>query len=116
MNLQILKQNLLQRCKGKTLLKICFLHVLLMYNNILSIACTTINSKILCISDDGSDPVHFYEYGPKDMATIFFYMLIAIILHAVIQEYILDVSLQLLDKCEYVKSIQFQFLEDAFIK
>lgn len=70
----------------------------------------------MCISDDGSDPVHFYEYGPKDMATIFFYMLIAIILHAVIQEYILDVSLQLLDKWEYVKSIHFQVLQDTFIK
>ncbi|NXG35750.1 TR1L1 protein, partial [Dromaius novaehollandiae] len=40
--------------------------------------------------DDKSEHVHFYDYGPKDIATIFFYMLIAIILHAVIQEYILD--------------------------
>ncbi|NP_001086625.1 translocating chain-associated membrane protein 1-like 1 [Xenopus laevis] len=31
-----------------------------------------------------------YHYGIKDMATVFFYMLVAIILHAVIQEYILD--------------------------
>uniref|UniRef100_A0A4W3J2X4 Translocating chain-associated membrane protein n=1 Tax=Callorhinchus milii TaxID=7868 RepID=A0A4W3J2X4_CALMI len=37
-----------------------------------------------------SDSISFYEYGLKDLATIFFYMLIAIILHAVIQEYILD--------------------------
>lgn len=42
--------------------------------------------------DDKSEHVNFYEYGPKDIATIFFYMLIAIILHAVIQDYILDVS------------------------
>lgn len=33
-----------------------------------------------------------YHYGPKDLATILFYILITIILHAVVQEYILDVS------------------------
>ncbi|XP_032755382.1 translocating chain-associated membrane protein 2 [Rattus rattus] len=31
-----------------------------------------------------------YHYGPKDLATILFYILITIILHAVVQEYILD--------------------------
>ncbi|XP_009642864.1 translocating chain-associated membrane protein 1-like [Egretta garzetta] len=40
-------------------------------------------------TDDKSEQFHFYDYGPKDIATIF-YMLIAINLHAVIQEYILD--------------------------
>ncbi|NWW95260.1 TR1L1 protein, partial [Rhynochetos jubatus] len=40
--------------------------------------------------DDNSEQFHFYDYGPKDIATIFFYMLVAINLHAVIQEYILD--------------------------
>uniref|UniRef100_H2SKF9 Translocating chain-associated membrane protein n=1 Tax=Takifugu rubripes TaxID=31033 RepID=H2SKF9_TAKRU len=29
-------------------------------------------------------------YGPKDVATVFFYLLIGVILHALIQEYILD--------------------------
>ncbi|RXM91962.1 Translocating chain-associated membrane protein 1-like 1 [Acipenser ruthenus] len=38
-----------------------------------------------------SEPINFYDYGPKDLATIFFYVLVAIILHALIQEYILDV-------------------------
>ena len=33
-----------------------------------------------------------YHYGPKDLVTVLFYILIAIILHAVVQEYILDVS------------------------
>lgn len=28
----------------------------------------------------------------KDLATVFFYMLVAIIMHAIIQEYVLDVS------------------------
>ncbi|XP_067163974.1 translocating chain-associated membrane protein 1-like isoform X3 [Apteryx mantelli] len=41
-------------------------------------------------TDDKSEHIHFYDYGPKDIATVFFYMLIAIILHAVIQEYVLD--------------------------
>ncbi|XP_023693890.1 translocating chain-associated membrane protein 1 [Paramormyrops kingsleyae] len=40
--------------------------------------------------DDRPEPGNFYQYGAKDMATVFFYMLIAIILHALIQEYILD--------------------------
>lgn len=33
-----------------------------------------------------------YHYGPKDLVTVLFYIFIAIILHAVVQEYILDVS------------------------
>lgn len=33
-----------------------------------------------------------YHYGPKDLATVSFYIFIAVILHAVVQEYILDVS------------------------
>ncbi|XP_074461221.1 uncharacterized protein LOC141750283 isoform X1 [Larus michahellis] len=43
-------------------------------------------------TDDNSEQFHFYDSGPKDIATIFFYMLIAINLHAVIQEYILNLS------------------------
>nr|XP_036858601.1 translocating chain-associated membrane protein 2 [Manis javanica] len=31
-----------------------------------------------------------YHYGPKDLATVSFYIFIAVILHAVVQEYILD--------------------------
>ncbi|XP_074461225.1 uncharacterized protein LOC141750283 isoform X3 [Larus michahellis] len=44
------------------------------------------------VRDDNSEQFHFYDSGPKDIATIFFYMLIAINLHAVIQEYILNLS------------------------
>ena len=44
------------------------------------------------LSDERAEPVNLYQYGPKDMATVFFYLLIAVILHALIQEYILDVS------------------------
>lgn len=43
-------------------------------------------------ADEKSEPVNLYQYGPKDVATVFFYLLIAVILHALIQEYILDVS------------------------
>lgn len=60
------------------------------------------NSKI-CFSsslssqsnaDDRPEPLVLYQYGPKDIATVFFYLLIAVILHALIQEYVLDVSEQ----------------------
>lgn len=51
----------------------------------------------MCVSlffsaDEKIEPVNLYQYGPKDVATVFFYLLIAVILHALIQEYILDVS------------------------
>ena len=36
--------------------------------------------------------VNHFHHGIKDLATVFFYMLVAIILHAIIQEYVLDVS------------------------
>lgn len=44
----------------------------------------------LVASTDG-ETVH-YHYGPKDLVTVLFYIFITIILHAVVQEYILDVS------------------------
>lgn len=40
-------------------------------------------------------PVNYFHYGLKDVATVFFYMLVAIIMHAIIQEYVLDVSIPL---------------------
>lgn len=43
-------------------------------------------------TDEKSEPANLYQYGPKDVATVFFYLLIAVILHALIQEYILDVG------------------------
>lgn len=43
-----------------------------------------------CVCLEGE--VTFYHYGWKDSATILFYFFIAIILHAVVQEYLLDVS------------------------
>lgn len=52
-------------------------------------------------SEEKPEPVNFYLYGPKDMATVFFYLLIAIILHALIQEYVLDVSLTFISLSDF---------------
>ncbi|RXN24126.1 translocating chain-associated membrane 1-like 1 [Labeo rohita] len=38
-------------------------------------------------AEDKPEPVNYYKYGPKDIATVFFYLLIAIILHALIQDF-----------------------------
>lgn len=46
------------------------------------------------------EEVTFYHYGWKDFATVVFYFFITIILHAVVQEYLLDVSLLLEAKME----------------
>lgn len=44
------------------------------------------------ISTNGPDEtaVNHFHHGIKDLATVFFYMLVAIIMHAIIQEYVLD--------------------------
>lgn len=47
---------------------------------------------VFYLPDEKMEAVNLYQYGPKDVATVFFYLLIAVILHALIQEYILDVS------------------------
>lgn len=54
--------------------------------------CLVFKFFVVLFSDEKSEPVNLYQYGPKDVATVFFYLLIAVILHALIQEYILDVS------------------------
>ncbi|KAJ7413733.1 Translocating chain-associated membrane protein 1-like 1 [Willisornis vidua] len=40
--------------------------------------------------EQSAETITLYHYGIKDLATIFFYMLVAIIIHAIIQEYVLD--------------------------
>ncbi|KAG7228161.1 hypothetical protein INR49_013445 [Caranx melampygus] len=50
----------------------------------------TVQYNVTQVLDEKSEPVNLYQYGPKDVATVFFYLLIAVILHALIQEYILD--------------------------
>uniref|UniRef100_A0A4W3GK10 Translocating chain-associated membrane protein n=1 Tax=Callorhinchus milii TaxID=7868 RepID=A0A4W3GK10_CALMI len=41
-------------------------------------------------TDEKAEQATLYHYGFKDVATVFFYTLIAIILHAILQEYVLD--------------------------
>lgn len=50
----------------------------------------TVQYNVTQVLDEKTEPVNLYQYGPKDVATVFFYLLIAVILHALIQEYILD--------------------------
>ncbi|KAM3860646.1 translocating chain-associated membrane protein 1 isoform 3-T3 [Diretmus argenteus] len=42
------------------------------------------------ISSNEETAVNHFHHGIKDLATVFFYMLVAIIMHAIIQEYVLD--------------------------
>lgn len=48
----------------------------------------------MTLSTEGPEEtaVNHFHHGIKDLATVFFYMLVAIIMHAIIQEYVLDVS------------------------
>ena len=39
-----------------------------------------------------SEPKVLYTYGLKDTFLVFFYTIVAVIFHAIVQEYILDVS------------------------
>ncbi|XP_007525546.2 translocating chain-associated membrane protein 1-like 1 [Erinaceus europaeus] len=41
-------------------------------------------------SSSSSSTRFLYQYGIKDLATVFFYMLVVIIFHATVQEYVLD--------------------------
>lgn len=43
-------------------------------------------------ADEDVEEVTSYHSGPKDICSVFFYLLIAVVLHAVVQEYLLDVS------------------------
>lgn len=46
----------------------------------------------MCLEGPDETAVNHFHNGIKDLATVFFYMLVAIIMHAIIQEYVLDVS------------------------
>ncbi|KAG8511961.1 Translocating chain-associated membrane protein 2, partial [Galemys pyrenaicus] len=49
----------------------------------------TAAADVALVTPTDSETMH-YHYGPKDLVTILFYIFITIILHAVVQEYILD--------------------------
>uniref|UniRef100_A0A8C9SR21 Translocating chain-associated membrane protein n=1 Tax=Scleropages formosus TaxID=113540 RepID=A0A8C9SR21_SCLFO len=55
--------------------KVAVLFITVQYNVTISSNETTLN---------------YFHHGLKDLATVFFYMLVAIIMHAIIQEYVLD--------------------------
>uniref|UniRef100_A0A8C2NZ04 Translocating chain-associated membrane protein 1 n=1 Tax=Capra hircus TaxID=9925 RepID=A0A8C2NZ04_CAPHI len=50
------------------------------------------NVTLPATEEQATESAFLYYYGIKDLATVFFYMLVAIIIHAIIQEYVLDVS------------------------
>ena len=48
--------------------------------------------KFLFTGTENEEPMTLYTYGLKDVCTVFFYVLITIVVHAVLQEYAIDVS------------------------
>ncbi|XP_026148317.1 translocating chain-associated membrane protein 1 [Mastacembelus armatus] len=52
----------------------------------------TVQYNVTISTQEGQEDtaVSHFHHGIKDLATIFFYMLVAIIMHAIIQEYVLD--------------------------
>ncbi|XP_072513246.1 translocating chain-associated membrane protein 1 [Salminus brasiliensis] len=52
----------------------------------------TVQYNVTVTANEGPEEtsVNYFHHGLKDVATVFFYMLVAIIMHAIIQEYILD--------------------------
>ncbi|KAK1172765.1 translocating chain-associated membrane protein 1-like [Acipenser oxyrinchus oxyrinchus] len=52
----------------------------------------TVQYNVTITTNEGPDEtsINFFHHGLKDLATVFFYMLVAIIMHAIIQEYVLD--------------------------
>lgn len=75
-----------------------YLHKSVQYVEILFLlqATTPIASIFIALQHNVTEPSPqgiFYSPGVKDWASIFFYCLICIIIHAVIQEYVLDVSM-----------------------
>ncbi|XP_062841813.1 translocating chain-associated membrane protein 1 [Trichomycterus rosablanca] len=52
----------------------------------------TVQYNVTVTTNEGEEEtaVNYFNNGLKDVATVFFYMLVAIIMHAIIQEYVLD--------------------------
>ncbi|XP_039610570.1 translocating chain-associated membrane protein 1 [Polypterus senegalus] len=52
----------------------------------------TVQYNVTITTNEGPEEItmNYFQHGVKDLATAFFYMLVAIIMHAVIQEYVLD--------------------------
>jgi translocating chain-associated membrane protein 1 len=51
------------------------------------------HAMVCCLcADSAGEEITMYTWGKRDVFSAFFYFLIWIVIHAVIQEYILDVS------------------------
>ncbi|KAF6307354.1 translocation associated membrane protein 1 like 1 [Rhinolophus ferrumequinum] len=55
-----------------------------------SIAFLTLQHGVPAAPDARAPPRLLYRYGARDLATVFFYTLVAVIVHATLQEYVLD--------------------------
>lgn len=71
----------------------------------------TIQHNVTISTNEGPEQttVNYFQHGIKDLATIFFYMLVAIIMHAIIQEYVLDK----INKKKYSKTKHSKFNESG---
>ena len=49
--------------------------------------------QIILSTDTAGEEITLYTPGAKDLCAGFFYLLICIVVHAVVQEYVLDVSI-----------------------
>ncbi|MBN3295222.1 TR1L1 protein, partial [Amia calva] len=52
----------------------------------------TVQYNVTISNNEGPEEttLNYFQHGLKDLATVFFYMLVSIIMHAIIQEYVLD--------------------------
>uniref|UniRef100_A0A8D0FFM9 TLC domain-containing protein n=1 Tax=Strix occidentalis caurina TaxID=311401 RepID=A0A8D0FFM9_STROC len=65
------------------------------------------NVTIPATDVQSAETISLYHYGIKDLATIFFYMLVAIIIHAIIQEY--TVKSKLLHILQHINNNELSF-------
>ncbi|KAK2814964.1 hypothetical protein Q7C36_023230 [Tachysurus vachellii] len=72
----------------------------------------TVQYNVTVTANEGAEetPVNYFHHGLKDVATVFFYMLVAIIMHAIVQEYILD---KIIRKMHFSKTKHNKFNESG---
>lgn len=86
------------KCFGESLAKVKGKTILLVYFLLILQATAPLASVFIAVQHNATDmettetPMT-YTYGNKDLAAVFFYSLISIVMHAIIQEYVLDVSI-----------------------
>uniref|UniRef100_A0A8C9PLT6 Translocating chain-associated membrane protein n=1 Tax=Spermophilus dauricus TaxID=99837 RepID=A0A8C9PLT6_SPEDA len=76
-----------------------------------SIVFLTLQHSVVVPAEElAAGPKTLYHYGVKDLATVFFYMLVVIIIHATIQEYVLD---KISRRMQFTKAKQNKFNESG---